>query len=94
MALETTVFSFKIYVSFEKWAAVHDTKEIKQLMKDEKNFCPYREVKKEDPNNAVVIEQAEESKSIAMFSNLELRPLIQEAGYTYDSTVITSHLEN
>ena len=92
MALDTTAFNFKIYVTFEKLAAVHDTKEIKQLMKNEKIFCPYIEVKKEDPSNAVVIEQAEKSKSIAMFSNLEGRPLIQEAGYIYDSTVITSHL--
>ncbi len=42
----------------------------------------------------VVIEQAEECKSIAKFSNPDLRPLIEEAGHIYDSTVITSYLQS
>ena len=78
MALETTVFSFKISVPFEQWAAVYDSEENKQLMKEEKIVCLYRGMKKEDPSSAVVIEQAEEGKSIAMFSNTEVRPLIDE----------------
>ena len=49
---------------------------------------------KEDPSSAVVIEQAEEGKSIAMFSNPKVRPLIEEAGHIYDSTVITSYLQS
>ena len=77
MALETTVFSIKNSVPFEKWAAVYDSEENKQLMKEEKIACLYRGVKKEDPSSAVVIEQAEEGKSIVMFSNLEVRPLIE-----------------
>ena len=93
MALETTVFSFKISVPFEQWAAVYDSEENKQLMKEEKIICLYR-VKKEDPSRAVVIEQSEEGKSIAMFSNPEVRPLIEEAGHIYDSTVITSYLQS
>ena len=46
----------------------------------------YRGGKEEDTSSAVVIEQAEEGKSIAMFSNPEVRPLIEEAGHIYDST--------
>ena len=34
MALETTVFSFKISVPFEQWAAFNVSKENKQLMKE------------------------------------------------------------
>ena len=74
MALETTVFSFKISVPFEQWAAVYDSEENKQLMKEEKIVCLYRGINKEDPSSAVVIEQAEESESITMFSNSEVRP--------------------
>ena len=48
-------------------------------MKEEKIVCLYRGINKEDPSSAVVIEQAEEGKSIAMFSNPEVRPLIEEA---------------
>ncbi len=50
-------------------AAVYDSEENKQLMKEEKLFVFNRGIKKEDPTSAVVIEQAEEGKSIAMFSN-------------------------
>ena len=48
-------------------------------MKEEKIVCLCRGINKEDSSNAVVIEQAEEGKSIAMFSNPEVRPLIEEA---------------
>ena len=54
----------------------------------------YRRVQKEDQSSAVVIEQAEEGKSIAMFSNPEVRSLIEEAGHIYDSTIITSYLQS
>ena len=94
MALETTIFSFKISVPFEQWAAVYYSEENKQLLKEEKILCLYRGIKKEDPNSAVVIEEAEEGKSIAIFSNLEVRPFIEEAGHIYDSTVITSYLRS
>ena len=79
MTLAATVFSFKISVPIEQWAAVYDSEENKQLMKEEKIVCLYGGINKEDPSSAVVIEQAEEGKSIAMFSNPEVRPLIEEA---------------
>ena len=94
MTLETTIFSFKISVQFGQWAALYDFEENKQIMKDEKIVCLYRGFKKEHPSSAVLREQAEESKSIAMFSNSEVRPLIEEAGHIYDSTVITSYLRS
>ena len=95
MALETNVFGFKISVQFEKWATMYESEENKQLMKEEeKNVCLYRGVKKDDPSSAIFIEQAEDGKSIAMFSNPEVRPLIEEAGHIYDSTVMTSYLQN
>ena len=94
VALETTLFSFKIFVPFEQWASVYENEKKKQLMKDEKIVCLYRGINKEDPSSAVVIEQAEEGKSIAMFSNPEVRPLIEQAGHIYDSTVITSYLQS
>ena len=45
VAIETTIFSFKISVPFEKWAGVYDSEKNKQLMKDEKIVCLYRGVK-------------------------------------------------
>ena len=58
-----------------------------------KIVCLYRGVKKDDHRSAVVIEQAEEGKWIAMFSNPAVSPFIADAGYIYDSTVITSYLQ-
>ncbi len=63
-------------------------------MKAEKIVCLYKSLKKEDPSSAVVMEQAAEGKSIAMFSNHEVRPLVKEAGNFNDSTVITSYLQS
>ena len=94
MALETTVYSFEISVPFEQWATVYDSEENKQLMKEEKIVCLYRGINKDDSSSALVIEKAEEGKSIAMFSNPEHRPLIEEAGNIYDSTVITNYLQS
>ena len=63
-------------------------------MKEKKIVCLYRGINKEDSSGAVVIEQTEEGKSIAMFSNPEVRPLIEEAAHIYDSTIITSYLRS
>ena len=63
-------------------------------MKEEKIVCLYSGIKKEDESSAIVIEQGEEDKSIAILSNPEVRPLIEAAGHIYDSTVITSYLQN
>ncbi len=49
----------------------YESEENEQLMKEEKIVCLFRGVKKEDTSSPVVIEQAEECKSIAMFSNLK-----------------------
>ncbi len=63
----------------------------KQRTYERKKFvCLYREIKKENPSSSVVIEQAEESKSIEIFSNTEVKPLIEEAEQIYDSTIITN----
>ncbi len=62
-------------------------------MKEEKIICLYRDVKKKYRCTANLLEQAEESKSITMFSKHEGRTLIKEVGFIYDSTVITSYLK-
>ena len=51
----------------------------------------YKGVKKDDPTSVILIEQGEEGKSIAMFKDPAVKPLIESAGHIYDSTVITSY---
>ena len=91
MSLETTVFTFKISVPFEEWAAVYDSEENIKMNKARGIICLYKGVNKDDPTSVILIEQGEEGKSIAMFKDPAVKPLIESAGHIYDSTVITSY---
>ncbi|MCR8539672.1 MAG: DUF3764 family protein [Prochlorococcus marinus CUG1439] len=91
MSLETTVYIFKISVPFEEWAAVYDSKENIQMNKERGIICLYKGVKKDDSTSVILIEQGEEGKSIDMFEDPGVKPLIESAGHIYDSTVITSY---
>tara|TARA_A100001388_G_scaffold276663_1_gene265003 strand:- start:1642 stop:1782 length:141 start_codon:yes stop_codon:yes gene_type:complete len=46
MSLEMTVFTFKIIVLFEEWAAVYDSEEKIKLNKDIGITCLYKGVKR------------------------------------------------
>jgi len=75
MNLETTVFTFKISVPFEEWAAVYDSLENKQMNKDRGIICLYKDLMKDDPTSVILIEQGEEGKAIAMFKDPAVKPL-------------------
>ena len=91
MLLETTVFTFKIKVPFEQWGEAYDSKENLDMNKELGITCLYKGVKKDDPTSVILIEQGQEGKSIAMFEDPAVKPLIEEAGHIYDSTVIASY---
>ena len=50
----------------------------------------FKGVKKDDPTSVILIEQGEEGKSISMFEDPTVKPLIESAGHIYDSTNISS----
>ena len=79
MSLETTVFTFKISVPFEEWAAVYDSEENIQMNKERGIICLYKGLKKDDPTSVILIEQGEEGKSIAMFEDPAVKALIESA---------------
>ena len=56
MSLETTVFTFKISVPFEEWAAVYDSEENIQMNK-KRGICLYKGVRKDDRTIVNLIEQ-------------------------------------
>ena len=91
MPLETTVFTFKISVPFEEWASVYASQENIQMNKERGIVCLYKGVKKNDPTSVILIEQGEEGKSITMFEDPAVKPLIESAGHIYDSTVVNSY---
>ena len=84
MSLETTVFTFKISVPFEEWAAVYDSYENIQMNKERGIVCIFKGVKKDEPNSVILIEQGEEGKSIAMFEDPAVKPLIESAAHIHD----------
>ena len=90
MSLETTVFTFKISVPFEEWAAVYDSQENIQMNKERGIVCLYKGVKKDDPTSVILIEQGQEGKSIGMFEDPAVKPLIESAGHIYDCLLYTS----
>ena len=91
MSLETTVFTFKISVPFKEWAEVYDSDENIKMNKERGIICLYKGVKKDDITSVILIEQGEEGKSITMFEDPVVKPLIESAGHIYDSTVISSY---
>ena len=72
MSLEKNVFNFEISVRFEYLVDVYDIEENKQHVNDKKIVCIYGGLNKKDEVRSIVTEQAEEVKSIAMFSNPEV----------------------
>jgi len=92
MTIETTVFTFKISVPYEEWAAVYDSEENIQMMKETGINCLYKGLKKDDPTSVILIEQGKEGKAIAMFKDPAVKPLIESAGHIYESTVISSYI--
>ena len=53
---------FTISVSFEKWAAVYDSEENKQMNNECGIICLYKCVQKDDPTRVILIEQGEAGK--------------------------------
>ena len=55
MSLETTVFTFKIRVPFEEWAAVYNSQENIQMNKEPGIDGLYKGIKKDDPTSVILI---------------------------------------
>ena len=92
MALETTVFTFKISVPFSEWVKGFDSPEAAKMHESSGVTTLYRGISKNDPSSAVVVHQGEEGAAIKMFEGA--RPIAEAAGHIWDSTIITSYLAN
>ena len=60
MTIETTVFTFQISNTFEEWAKIFDSPEIDEFHKTVGLSPLYRGKGLTDPNEVIVIHQAEE----------------------------------
>ena len=62
MSLETTVFTFKISVPYEEWAAVYDSEENIKMMKETGMTCLYKGVNKNDPTSVIALSRVKKVK--------------------------------
>ena len=90
MALETTVFTFKISVPFADCGKGFDSTEVVAIHESNSIKPLHRGVSKDDPESVVVIHQAEEGVAKAFFE--ASKEAVEATGHIYNSTVITSYL--
>ena len=94
MTIETTVFTFKLSNTFEEWVKIFDSSEINDFHKSV-GLCPiYRGKNLSDPQEVIVIHQAEEGIAKDIFSDPETIKNIEAGGHIFSTTKITSWVSN
>ena len=94
MTIETSVFIFKISNKFEDWVKIFDSEEIDQFHKSVGILPLYRGKSLTDPQEVIVIHQAEEGVVKHVFSDPETIKNIEASGHIYSTTKITSWLSD
>ena len=94
MTIETTVFTFKISNSFEEWVRIFDSPEIDEFHKSVGLSPLYRGTSLTDPQEVIVIHQADEGLAKHVFSDPETIKNIEAGGHIYSTTNITSWLSD
>ena len=89
MAIETTIFDFKISKTYDEWKAVYDSEDNKAMLKAGGITSLYRGLHNEDSSRAIVIFQAEEGVVIGMWNALEAKVMIESNDNIYAPTTIT-----
>ncbi len=93
MAIETTVFDFKISKSFEEWSAVYDSQQNRAMLKAGGITSLYRGLSLEDPTRVIVVFQAEEGVAMGMWNDPEAKRMIESSGHIYEQTTITQWID-
>ena len=90
MATETTVFTFKISNTFEEWVKIFDSEEIIEFHNTYGIKPIYRGKNISNPNEVIVIHQAEEGIVKHVFSDPETISKIENSGHIYSTTNTSS----
>ena len=94
MTIETTVFTFKLSNTFEEWVKIFDSSEINDFHKSVGLRPIYRGKNLSDPQEVIVIHQAEEGIAKNIFSDPETIKNIEAGGHIFSTTKITSWVSN
>lgn len=90
MTTETTVFTFKISNTFEEWLKIFDSKETDEFHKHFGIKPIYRGKSITDPQEVIVIHQANEGIVKHVFSDPETIKNIEKSGHIYKTTTSSS----
>ena len=90
MATETTVFKFSISNTFEEWVKIFDSKETQEFHKSVGIKPLFRGKNISNPQEVIVIHQAEEGIIKHVFSDPSTIKNIEKSGHIYSSTKTTS----
>ena len=80
MAIETTVFTFKLFISYEEQVKNCNSPEVVEFHKKSGLNPIYREKSLTNPDEAIVIHQCEEGVAVKVFNDPEARAKIEENG--------------
>ena len=94
MAIETTVFTFKLTNTFEDWVKMFDSPETTEFHKKAGLTPLYRGRSLIDPIEVIVIHQAEEGVAKHIFSDPETIKDIEASGHIYSTEKISSWVSN
>ena len=89
MAIERTIFDFKISKPFSEWASVFDSEENNLMLNEGGVTSIYRGINKKDPQRAVVVFQAKEGVALKIWADPNAKEMIESNGHIYSETDIT-----
>ena len=90
MTIETTIFKFKISNTYEEWLKYFESIETNEFHKSFGINPIYRGKSVADPQEVIVIHQAEEGVVKHIFSDPQTIRKIEESGHIYSTTKTTS----
>ena len=89
MTIETTVFTFKLSISYEDWVKNCNSPEVVEFHKKSGLNPIFRGKSLTNPDEAIVIHQCEEGVAVKVFNDPEARAKIEENGRICSSTKTT-----
>ena len=87
--METTIWTFKLSVPFEKWAEIYDSDGVTKMHESIGLNTLFRGVSKDDPAKVCTVQQAPIGVAQKIFE--DNKEMIRGAGHIIESTVISTY---
>ena len=87
--METTVWTFRLSVPFEQWAAIYDSEDVTNMHAAIGLKTLFRGVSKDDPSKVCAVQQAPVGAAQKLFE--DNKEMIAGAVHIIESTLITAY---